>query len=251
MKIFPVQEFFNRIAENYDSRYTPEKPLHHWYFNDRLRLATEGLQLNEKRVLDIGAGTGALYSYLMARYDGHIDYQGCDISSEMLASSPIPEDRRFVGTCHEIPPSKDALDVIFVLGVTTYMSYDDLVALISWCRRHISDVGTVVITFSTKSTYNTIAMKPIMPLVRLVGKRDRVAAQEFPRSTYSPDDVTDVLGNMFSVRTCHFLNQTFFPFNHLVPRTSIVLAKFLRDNINNTSILAKLSGEFMMHLTPK
>ena len=245
-----VASFFNRIAHNYDSRYTAKKPLHQWYFQDRLRLATEGLSLKGKKVLDIGAGTGALYSHLMAICDENVDYQACDISSEMLASSPIPEERRFVGTCYEIPSIGGDWDIIFILGVTTYMTPADLEDLLAWCRRRIAPNGTVVVTFSTKGSFNSIAMKPLMPLIKAVGKKDRVAAQAFDRSTYTPDDTSDVVGDHFIVRTCYFLNQTFFPLNHIFPRTSIALAETIRRRMRNPHALAKLSGEFLMHLSP-
>ena len=83
-----VSTFFDRISDDYRERYGPQNPFHSYFFRERLQAATEGIQFENKIVLDVGAGTGPLWDYL-AKYPG-VDYYACDISPMMLAQSSNP-----------------------------------------------------------------------------------------------------------------------------------------------------------------
>ena len=112
-----VRHFFDRLAADYGERFTWRRPYHAWLFRERMRLATEGLDLDHASILDVGAGTGALYDFLTAHYRD-LDYYACDLSAEMLRHSSIAAGRRFHGRITEITLPTDSFDFIFLLGVT-------------------------------------------------------------------------------------------------------------------------------------
>ena len=62
-----VSTYFDRISSGYSSRYSDRSAFHSYFFRQRLKAATDRFVFDGKRVLDIGAGTGALYDELIRR----------------------------------------------------------------------------------------------------------------------------------------------------------------------------------------
>ena len=114
-----VKAYFDEQADRYHRKYSEQSPYLNFMFRERIRMAAGSINLSGKKVLDIGAGTGALYDYLV-RHNISGDYFACDISSSMLKHSHIPVDRQFTGQAQHIEWSVDRFDCIFMLGVTNY-----------------------------------------------------------------------------------------------------------------------------------
>ena len=62
-----VAAYFDRISSGYSDRYGDRNPFHSYFFRQRLTAATAPFAFDGKSVLDIGAGTGALYDELIRR----------------------------------------------------------------------------------------------------------------------------------------------------------------------------------------
>src|SRR5690606_17764645 len=118
-----------------------------YFFTERLDESTRGIQINGKRILDIGAGTGNLYDHLV-QSDADVDYYALDISAEMLAQSSIPHERRFVGKVAEVELPVPEFDLIFMLGVTTYIGGDEIGVTVEKLLSLLKSGGTAVVSFT-------------------------------------------------------------------------------------------------------
>ena len=237
-----VASYFDAISDNYTSRYSERNPFHNYFFRQRLLAATDGLQLAGKTVLDIGAGTGALYDELIQR-DLQTDYFACDISSRMLEESFIPKDRTFVGSPTTLDFPREHFDFIFSLGVTTYQAPDELANNWRFISRRLARDGIAVVSFTNLGSIDyTVRQlsKFVRPLVR-----KRVLGQDFSTFAYRASEV-DAMARSAGLRIAklRYLNQTFSPFNTLLPRPSVSLAKIIERAPRE--ILPMLSGDFVV-----
>lgn len=237
-----VGNYFDEISGDYTSRYSEQNPFHNYFFRDRLELATAGFDFANKSVLDIGAGTGALYDHLSANTG--LDYYACDISGKMLEQSNIPKERRFVGKVTEISFPRPAFDFIFMLGVTTYQSPDDLRDTIQFISRSLAPNGRAIVTFTNRGGIDHAA-RSAMRLAKPFIKRG-VIAQDFPTYAYSSKDADRLFDEAgLHVARVSFLNHAFSPFNTLLPTPSVALAKAIR-RFAPAPALPLLSSDFLV-----
>ena len=150
-----VEQFFDRIANRYADFYQSGKNNLHV---KRLRLAMNDLLLTDKSVLDIGAGTGALYNEIV-KAGGCREYLGIDVSKQMLALSAIPQDAQL--NCHFLDAElSKKYDVIFALGLTNYLSPADNLKLRDLIYDTIQNGGQAIISYTNANNIsNTIRKK--------------------------------------------------------------------------------------------
>ncbi|MBK8563697.1 MAG: methyltransferase domain-containing protein [Saprospiraceae bacterium] len=92
-----VKNYFDSIASVYPSRYFKKSRYHHYFFTQRIQDAIIEIDdFSGKSILDIGAGTGALYDVLKVKLQ-HFRYKAVDISPEMLSNSNIPIEDQIIG----------------------------------------------------------------------------------------------------------------------------------------------------------
>lgn len=239
-----VSAYFDDISDDYRDRYEPRNPFHSYFFGERLRVATEGLDFENRSVLDIGAGTGPLYDYLI-KYPG-VDYYACDISSKMLARSAIPADRAFPGKATDIHFPKDTFDYIFLLGVTTYQTPEELKASLRFIRERLASGGAAILSFTNRSSLDYVSRRVLRVARPLVWKG--VLAQSFVTYAYRLSDVEEMIaGYDLRLNRMVYLNLTVSPFNTLLPRLSVSLARWLSQNCS-ASLLPFLSADFLLFL---
>jgi SAM-dependent methyltransferase len=246
-----VKIFFNRIAYNYTFKYSHENPFHRWYFTDRISMATSGMDFNGKIIFDIGTGTGALYDFILANGFRIIRFIGCDIAEKMIEQSHIPQSDRYAGNCYDFSFENNTFDFIFMLGVTTYINELEREKIFEFIHRYLEKNGTAVVSFTNKSAVNNLLYTIIKPFIRLFGIKNRVAVQSFQTYGYSSKQIRTILENKFAIENIVFINQTFFPFNHLFPATSIKIARFIRRHVRNELLLDIFSSEFLVKLRRK
>lgn len=163
-----VALYFDQISADYRKRYAVQNPYHNFFFRQRLKAATNGIAFDDASVLDIGAGTGALYDELKCRCPS-VDYFGCDISGKMLAQSHIPAERAFVGRAHEIVLPRERFDFIFLLGVTTYQDPDELAKTWQFIADRLAPKGVAIISFTNRGSVDHVIrsmMKFVKPVAR-------------------------------------------------------------------------------------
>jgi SAM-dependent methyltransferase len=240
-----VSAYFDRISDDYRERYGPKNPFHSYFFSERLRAATEGLQFENKSVLDVGAGTGPLYDHFISN-KASVDYYACDISPKMLLQSSIPPDRAFVGKAMDIRFPKDKFDYIFLLGVTTYQTYDELKETLGFIRDHLSSNGQAILSFTNRSSVDH-ALRGILRVARPLARKG-VLGQSFATNAYRLAAVK-ALATEYDLqpRQVIYLNQTFSPFNTLFPFASVSLAKWLSRKCFGY-LLQFCSADFLLFL---
>lgn len=237
-----VASYFDAISESYDSRYSEQNPFHNYFFRQRLHAATEGLCFDGKSVLDIGAGTGALYDELIQR-NRQIDYFACDVSSRMLEQSRIPKDRMFVGSPTVISFPRRQFDLIFSLGVTTYQTPEELAGNWNVISARLSPDGIAVISFTNRNSIDH-AIREATKFAKPFGAK-RIFGQSFPTFAYRAADIEVMAGRVgLHIARIKYLNQTFSPFNTLLPRPSVRLAKLIERAPD--AMLPMLSSDFIV-----
>ncbi len=242
-----VSAFFDRISDDYRERYGPQNPFHCYFFCERLQAATEGIPFENKIVLDVGAGTGPLYDYL-AKYPG-VDYYACDVSAKMLSQSHIPAERMFTGKAPEIRFPKDSFDYIFLLGVTTYQTLDELKESFQFIRDRLAPGGRAILSFTNRSSVDH-ALRSILRLARPL-IRNGVLGQPFTTHAYRLGAVEEMIAaHDLHLSRVVYLNRTFSPFNTLLPRSSVSLAQWLGRNCP-AALLPLCSADFLLFLDQK
>lgn len=243
-----VRQYFDAIAPTYSAKYTSGHVYHHYFFQERLSAATFERDFEGKTLLDIGAGTGALYDYIAAKF-GNLQYFATDISEVMLSQSNIPPDCRFIGSIHEITLPLPQFDYIFLLGVTSYMSREELLETMAFIEKKLAPSGTAILSFTHRCSLDFQVRRlfrtfKLTKLIKLT--RSRVIAQSFATTAYCLKDLEPILTqHCFFIHHLEWLNQTVTPFNHLLPGLSVRLAQWLKRTLPG-KWLATFSGDFLI-----
>lgn len=236
--------FFDEVSGTYRDKYTGKSPFHQYFFNERLEKATRGLDLSDADVLDIGGGTGDLYVHLVQRFP-HMRFHATDVSAGMLAQSPVPTERKFVGHAYDHPFTTRTFDVIFMLGVTTYLAPDELERNLAFMVSSLKPGGRVVITFTNKHGLDTWTRGLARGPMRWMGSKGRVLASGLRLYMYARREAEAILGRHFTVERLDVLNHTIFPFNLLLSGPSLRLAGFLSRTKGAPAWLRWMSSDLL------
>jgi len=245
----PIKFFFDKLSPTYAQKYSPRHPYLHYFFSQRLHLATKGLDLRGKTILDIGAGTGALYD-LLKKKDIAFDYYACDISEGMLDNSSIPEEQRFVGEAPQIDWPVEAFDYIFALGLTTYLSAEQMEEHLDFIARKLRPGGRAVISFTNGHSVEIRLRRWLRPLVRRLFKRPgQVITQTFPTRAYGLKEAK----HAFMAKNLYYCKKEWLlpsiPFvHHLSPITSVRISRYIGKRKIFAPLLSLLSNEFILSL---
>jgi SAM-dependent methyltransferase len=210
-----VKDWFDQIAGTYRARVDGDRPWHTAVFNRRMDLAISAAPVAGKRVLDIGAGTGALYDYLLER-GIETDYYACDISGAMLAQSHIPADRQSVGDTKDLSwPVK--FDTVYLLGLTTYLSapaWQQLLADID--NRLLANGGTIVVHFTHKNGLDNRLRSFYSPVLKLIGRG--TVGQSFKIWATDPLEVSHLVGARWRISPPQYFGFALTPLQHIFPQ---------------------------------
>ena len=220
-----IREFFDGHAVEYRSKYTRKEQFYEYFFYERLDRATSGISFSDKKILDIGAGTGPLYDYLTDKgFSDFKRYDATDLSGGMLAQSKIPQEHQYVGDFLELK-FEQTYDFVFMLGVSTYLTPENMQEHVQKIKKILAPGGTFIVTFTNKRSLDIQLRSILSPIVRLFASRNRIIAQEFNTWFYSMSEAKKILEADFELAEIRGLNHTFFPFSRIFQRASISLAK--------------------------
>lgn len=245
-----VQEFFNKIATEYKAKYSETDAFRHYFFSERLREATHGFDFKNKKILDIGAGTGDLFDFLQA-LEPSVDYYASDISANMLAQSRIPADRQFVGACYETDFPVKQFDYIFMLGVMTYLEAGEARKIADFIHSALAENGRAIITFTNQSSLDWKMRKLFKSLARNVMPKKYVLSQEFQVHAKKLAEVENQIQAQFNVEDVRWLNHTVFPLSQILKTFSVKMAEKAHSALKNKSLLDLLSSDFLLILSRK
>jgi len=221
-----VQQFFDGIAADYPERFLPENRFHHYLFLQRLHAACEGLDLDGARLLDVGAGTGALYDYLMEK-GLRPDYYACDLSAKMLDRSNIPTGRHEAGALSQTSYARQRFDYVFGLGLTTYLLPAALQELLEQCADMLRPGGCAVLSFTNKYSLDWKLRRTLLPAVRLAKPGRHVWGQAFQVNAWTPEEAASMLPPALSIRRQRWLTPCIPLLSRFCPQIGIPLANQL------------------------
>ena len=253
-----VRKFFDQSSEFYDAKYSSSaSPYLHHFFVERLKAATAGLDPAGKIIWDIGAGTGQLYRHLSDAAPD-FDYHAVDISEHMLLKSPIPADRRHVGTFPDVANliADHSVDYFFMLGVTTYMSDEAITATFALMREKAATGARAMVTLTNRHSVEWLLQRAVsralaVPAIgRAVGSEKRVAGQRFARNFMTLGHFRGLLPEGVNINAVCALNQTFTPLNRWAPGPSLAVERAIRVLTQKDSSLRRfLSSDFLVRLS--
>jgi ubiquinone/menaquinone biosynthesis C-methylase UbiE len=239
-----VRQYFDHIASDYAGRYDKSTSYHNYFFNERIWAATEGLEFESKSLLDVGAGTGALYDFLK-KSTRSVNYTATDISSEMLRQSKIPETNQVIGELIDLSFPAKHFDYIFLLGVSTYLTKENLEAHLAIFHLWLKDNGQIIVSFTHKKSLDNILRAIIKPFFYFKKNGKSVIQQHFETTAYMEPEAQNLLLPAYSCERLAWLNQTFTPLNHLLPGLSVRLAHSLKRHLPGF-LLPFFSADFLV-----
>ena len=233
--------FFDSVSGTYKDKYKERDPFHHYFFNERLEKAVRDLDLHDADVLDIGSGTGDLYDHLVRRFPA-MRFHATDVSAGMLAQSTVPAGRKYHGHAYDHPFQVRSFDAVFMLGVTTYLTPEELEKNLAFIARSLKPEGRVIITFSNAHALDTWLRDLARGPLRLFGGQGRVLSSGLGSWTYGHRAVRRIMERHFALERTDLLNHTVFPFNLLLRGASLALARRLSRLRGNPAWLRWLSS---------
>jgi SAM-dependent methyltransferase len=240
-----AKDFFNSISGTYKNKYSERSAFHHYFFHERLHKATFGLDIYAQTVLDVGAGTGDLYDHLVEHFE-NFQYNASDVAEGMLANSLIPENQRFVGVVTQVDLPHAAYNKIFMLGVSTYLTQDEMQNHVRFYHSKLSKDGLAIISFTNKYCLDGFFRNLLRPIIRIFKRDQNVLAGGFKIKRYSLKEAKRLFEeNGFVVEQVDYLNHTVFPFNLIFKRPSVWLAKKM-DRIKSGPFISFFSSDFLI-----
>jgi ubiquinone/menaquinone biosynthesis C-methylase UbiE len=243
-----VGDFFNRIADGYRSKYGKSDAFLHYFFHERLIEACRGHEFRGKRILDVGAGTGNLYDFLL-NLEPDIDYYATDIAENMLRQSRIPVNRQFVGELDNVKLPPGEFDRIFVLGVTTYLDDTQMNGMLDRLYNICAPNGKIIITFTNAESLDWKSRALFRRLPRRFLPKRFVLTQGFQIYPHSASEIRRLIEGRFAIDDLRWLNHTIFPVNQILKRPSVAMAKKIHDTELARRWMNRLSSDFMFVLS--
>lgn len=208
------------------------------------------MNLQGRKVLDIGAGTGALYDYLAQKRIA-CDYYACDLSSSMLTQSNIPAHKRFAGQAHRIDWPVDRFDCIFLLGVSNYMTQEELSRTFRFIAERLAPGGKAVMTFANKASLDWQARRWFGPLLRWTGYHRGVLGKGLSITAFRKSDLVKLIPGDLQILKSLYFNPVLPPMERLFPRGWVRIARRLQESRPEVRWKAWISGDFMAFISKK
>jgi len=169
----------------------------------------------------------------------------------MIAQSQIPSQNRKVGNCYEFDYEQNHFDLIFMLGVTTYINETELAKNLAFISEKMATNSRAIITFTNRKSLDNSLRTAAKSIVKIFASKERIVAQDFSFYWYALPEVERLLGSDFEIEKTVFLNHTIFPFSRLLPSFSVKMAKWISKSFRNKKLLNWLRSDIMFIMKKK
>lgn len=187
-----VGDFFNRIAGKYALRIFNADSWFGFPYNRRTAMACESFDPRGKKVLDIGCGAGAAYSW-MKKQGGPLEYFGCDLSKSLLDLSEIPLANQFEGDIFSAPFAQRKWDVILLIGVAAYLNKLDLRSHLEYIADRLQPNGMAIISFTNDVSWTVRIRHLVRKFIPGSFLPQKTIGLPFQTSAYSLEDIYSLL----------------------------------------------------------
>lgn len=223
-----VKAFFDELAPSYKRKFSDDQPYLQFFFQQRLEIATNQVEWNDKIIFDIGAGTGTLYDYLKQE-NTSFDYYACDLSEAMLSQSNIPKIYRKAGHFNEVNWPHKKADVIVALGLTSYLSKDDFQVFIDFLEKKLVSGGIAIVSFTNKDSWEVYLKEKIKNWIpQWIIPPNKVFGQKFNILTYNKKDLFFLVNReKISLEKINFIPPVIPFLNILSPMLAVRFSKWM------------------------
>lgn len=238
-----VAAFFDNLAPQYDQKW--KNPFLRHFFQQRMEIACRNLEFSEKKILDLGAGTGALYTYLSKMLPFNPDYWGLDFSTQMLAHSSIPSDRQLIGNALHLPAMSTSFDLIFALGLTTYIRRTDFSLFLHHTSNLLRTHGRAIISFTNKKCL-PVHLRKHLARCRSLLPRNTLLGASFQFTAISPEHLIHYLPPDLKIIDLVFFAPSFVPSAFPIPKIVCQQSRLLEKSFGASPIFPLLATEFIL-----
>lgn len=242
--------FFDSVANDYSVRYGL-KDNRSIFFNNRLHFSLKNEDFHNKSVLDIGAGSGIIYHSLKNVLE---KYTACDISEKMMKEGGIPKKSRRVIKNNLGDLLKDEkYDYIFMLGVTTYLSREELDKYINQIKI-CSKNGTKIIISYTLNNFIHIKWRQLITtlsktILKPFFKRKKLLINSGIQMTlFNSQDCLNISTNL-KVYDFNFQNIFLPPFDRIFPRALLLSIDKVANRLFGQNLIKFLGSDLSVKYT--
>jgi ubiquinone/menaquinone biosynthesis C-methylase UbiE len=183
------------IDDQWGGLYDPRNPASHSFLARMRKTMTLLGDVDGKRILDLGCGTGAL----LAALRGHtVEYVGLDISPNMIDQTQTQiqrlglsgDYRAEVGDVERMRFPRDFFDAVVGLGLLEYL--DDPRSVIREAARVTREGGLIVFSAPLKFSVNNVMVRVTAPL-RALGRRVSGKSPDIKHTMFSRSEFARLL----------------------------------------------------------
>lgn len=230
-----TKDFFNKNAIDYKKKYNSKNIFHKYFFKTRLDFITKNIKFPLNDILDIGSGSGNYYDHFKLQNINFKNYYGTDISENMLKISNIKNTNKFCGNVWDANFNYKSLDLILMIGVSSYMNKKIFKDNLHYVSSNLSDKGIFIVTVNNKQSIDLIMRKLFKYIFGFILPKNSIL-KNFTPFIYNQNFIKNELDNKknkFKLITFGRHNFTIFPLNIIFPKLSIYISKlFMKLNYN-------------------
>lgn len=247
LQLESVRQYFDELATQYLRRYSAWRPYLSYWFHERFQEALGMGNYTDKRILDIGAGNGALYTLLQQNFST-FNYYATDTSAAMLAESTISIEQRWVGTVYSWDRAPVQFDHIFMLGLVSYLEPEDFFNHLDWAQKHLAPGGSLCISFTNWASWDYQWRRAFKPLFRLLPGQG-VVQQAFSIEAHQLEAITSDLSHLgWRIDQARYIAVSIPFVHHLSEAWAAKIGRWLNRRVHSKWWRKRLCPEFMLHL---
>ena len=213
--------YFNQTATAYFNRVQRGNAYQQYFYQQRIEYLIGDCK--GKQILDIGAGTGVAYDYLM-KQQGVKSYDGLDISKKMLELSNIPSVNQHVSSFEAYQLDKP-YDLFIANGLTTYLNSSQVGVMFERTYNHAAPNASFVVSFTNNQAFDLGLRRLVPSWVKSLFTNKSVSISN-DIFAIRANELQSIVGK-WKVDKVSYFGFSVFPFTKFTPKLSRYIAELL------------------------